>query len=138
LDLRFDESPLEFCLGDKSGALGAEELRRLEGIYFVVDVWKRHADLFAVVVCDDGIGGVWIVDHKFFGISEQEMLEAVLQSGGSLDRSGSYRISRTIEEKLSANREAFLGIEACAKRGETERPGMKFLRTKLFILPGKR
>ena len=138
MDLRFDESPLEFCLGEKSEALGAEELRRLEGIYFLGDVWKRRADLFAVVVCGDGIEGVWIVDHEFFGISDLEMEEAVALSGGSLDQSGSYRISRAIQEKLSARREAFSGIETCARRGETQRPGMRFLRTKLFLLPEKR
>jgi hypothetical protein len=124
LDLRFDESPLEFCLGEKSEALGAEELRRLEGIYFLVDVWKRRADLFAVVVCGDGIEGVWIVDHEFFGISDLEMEEAVASPAEAWIRAahtgypGRYRRSSPPGASLLRNRDLCQERRDAASRNE--------------------
>jgi hypothetical protein len=133
MEMRFDRSPLEFCQGERP--VDAEELKGIAGIYFLVDVWNGRADLLAMVVDANGPGKVWVLEHDLFGISYGELVGAVVREGGSLKSSGSYQVTREIEEKIRAHKTAFYGIESSS--GE-ERPKMRFARTLLFLMPTKR
>jgi hypothetical protein len=104
--IRWDLTPQKY-LEELNGVVieSWEDIERLKkllkervGKYFYIDVWNCTPCLFLMDNDEDGNGKAEIVEQDI--ISEDEMLEAIEEAGGSITISGHYPINKKIEKKL--------------------------------------
>lgn len=108
ITLRWDLTPQKYSAGIEEVEISSQEdIDKLQkiiasrtGCYFYIDVWDMKAQLFLACNDKEGNSKAEAVENIPPSISYEDLLGAVEEAGGAINRSGWYPINNKIETLL--------------------------------------
>ena len=108
ITLRWDLTPQKYSAGIEEVEISSQEdIDKLQkiialrtGCYFYIDVWDMKARLFLACNDKEGNSKAEAVENIPLSISYEDLINAVEEAGGAINRSGWYPINDKIEALL--------------------------------------